>query len=151
MWNHGHDAYLESRVLTADPMELVNLLYQACTHAVREARAHLEGGRIAERSREITRAWEILNELANSLDFERGGEISQRLAPLYAYMQGRLLEANLQQIDEPLAEVLGLVATLAEGWMGIMRMETAPQSAAGNAWVQPTTADSGYGAHGWSF
>ena len=151
MWNHGHDAYLESRVLTADPVELVDLLYQACTHAVREARAHLEGGRIAERSREITRAWEILNELASSLDFERGGEISQRLAPLYAYLQGRLLEANLQQSDEPLAEVLGLVATLAEGWAGIMRVETASPAAAGNAWAQPTPADSGYGVQGWNF
>ena len=27
MWNNGHDAYLETRVLTADPIELVNLLY----------------------------------------------------------------------------------------------------------------------------
>ena len=47
MWNSGHDAYLESRVLTADPIELVNLLYQACTQAVREARYHLAAGRIA--------------------------------------------------------------------------------------------------------
>ena len=56
MWNTGHDAYLESRVLTADPIELVNLLYQACTQAVREARHHLAEGRIAERSREINKA-----------------------------------------------------------------------------------------------
>ena len=53
MWTDGHDAYLESRVLTADPIELVNLLYQACTEAVRGARRYLAEGRIAERSREI--------------------------------------------------------------------------------------------------
>ena len=39
MWTDGHDAYLESRVLTADPIELVNLLYQACTEAIRGAGA----------------------------------------------------------------------------------------------------------------
>ena len=44
MWTDGHDAYLESRVLTADPIELVNLLYQACTEAVRGARRS-PGGR----------------------------------------------------------------------------------------------------------
>jgi len=44
MWNNGHDAYLESRVMTADPVELINLLYQACTQSVRAARAHLAGG-----------------------------------------------------------------------------------------------------------
>jgi hypothetical protein len=46
--NYGHDAYLESRILAADPVELVNLLYQACQHSVREARisrrAALRGG-----------------------------------------------------------------------------------------------------------
>ncbi len=60
MWTDGHDAYLESRVLTADPIELVNLLYQACTEAVRGARRYLAEGRIAERSREINRAYEIV-------------------------------------------------------------------------------------------
>ena len=87
MWTDGHDAYLESRVLTADPIELVNLLYQACTEAVRGARHHLAEGRILERSREINKAYEIVVELATSLDHERGGEISQRLALLYDYMQ----------------------------------------------------------------
>src|SRR5260370_30131620 len=63
MWNNGHDAYLESRVTSADPVELVNLLYQGCTVAVREARRHLAQGRIGERSREINKAFEILVEL----------------------------------------------------------------------------------------
>ena len=118
MWNSGHDAYLESRVLTADPIELVNLLYQACTQAVREARRHLAEGRIAERSREINQACAILIELATALDHERGGEISQRLALLYDYMQRRLLEANMRQSDAPLADVLGLLSTLSEAWGG---------------------------------
>ncbi|MEO8593254.1 MAG: flagellar export chaperone FliS [Candidatus Solibacter sp.] len=151
MWNSGHEAYLESRVMTADPIELVNLLYQACTQAVRDARAHLEAGRIAERSREITHAWEILQELASSLDHERGGEISQRLAPLYIYMQRRLLDANLQQADEPLAEVLGLLATLSEAWAGIRPVEKPqPSESASNAWSQPVTAESSYGIQAWS-
>jgi flagellar protein FliS len=68
MWNNGHDAYLESRVLSADPIELVNMLYQGCMQAVREARLHLAEGRIAERSREITKACQIVIELAVSLD-----------------------------------------------------------------------------------
>src|SRR6516162_2739350 len=111
MWNNDHDAYLESRILAADPVELVNLLYQACRQCVRDAREHLAAGRIGERSRAITRACEILIELAGSLDHARGGEISQRLAQLYDYMQRRLLEANIKQSGEPLAEVLGLLNT----------------------------------------
>src|SRR5947209_20393980 len=97
MWNNAHNAYLESRILSAGPIELVNLLYQGCTGAVREARHYLASGDIAARSRSITKASEILIELASSLDLERGGEISQGLGQLYHYMLRRLTEANLQQ------------------------------------------------------
>src|SRR4051812_42677556 len=107
MWNDGHAAYLESRVLSADPVELVNMLYQGCTLAVREARHFLAEGRIAERSREINTAFEILVELESSLDRKKGGDISRRLSLLYDYMRRRLLEANMQQSDPPLTEVLG--------------------------------------------
>jgi len=148
--NDGHDAYLESRILTADPIELVNLLYQACTQAVREARCHLAEGRIAERSREINKACEIVIELAASLDHARGGEISQRLALLYDYMQRRLLEANMQQTDPPLADVLGLLSTLSEAWSGIRNAEAKPTPAAENPWSQPVTQESTYGMQAWS-
>jgi flagellar protein FliS len=126
MWNSGHDAYLESRVLAADPVELVSLLYQACTQAVREARCYLAAGQIAERSREINKACAIVIELATSLDHERGGEISQRLALLYDYMERRLLQANMQQSDAPLADVLGLLTTLSEAWAGVRQPEEKP-------------------------
>jgi flagellar protein FliS len=146
MWNSGHDAYLESRVLAADPVELVSLLYQACTQAVREARCNLAAGQIAERSREINKACAIVIELATSLDHERGGEISQRLALLYDYMERRLLQANMQQSDAPLADVLGLLTTLSEAWAGVRQPEDKPaaessnsQPAADSRWTQSAT------------
>lgn len=157
MWNTGHDAYLESRVMTADPLELVNLLYQACTQAVREARQHLAEGRIAERSQAINKACAIVIELATSLDHKRGGEISRRLALLYEYMQSRLLDANMQQSDAPLAEVLGLLSTLSEAWAGIAKPEEKPvpespwsQSPAQEAWSQSPAQEASYGLQAWS-
>ena len=152
MWNSGHDAYLESRVLAADPVELVNLLYQACRQAVRDAREHLAAGRIGERSRAITLAFEILTELAGSLDRARGGEIGERLAQLYDYMQRRLLDANMRQSEEPLVEVLGLLNTLGEAWEGVRKPEPRPVMQAESPWshapLEPVAAGS---AHGWSF
>jgi flagellar secretion chaperone FliS len=151
MRNNAIDAYLESRILSADPIELVNLLYQACTGAVREARHHLASGEIAARSRSITKASEILIELAASLDHERGGAISQRLGQLYDYMLRRLTEANFQQSDAPLAEVLGLLCTLAEAWEGLKPQEK-PAAIAESPWSQPLQdAAPAYAAQGWSF
>jgi flagellar secretion chaperone FliS len=165
MWNNGQDAYLESRVLTADPIELVNLLYQSGMQAVRDARLHLAEGRIAERSREINKACQIVIELATALDHERGGEISQRLALLYDYMQRRLIEANMQQSDGPLADVLGLLSTLSEAWAEIRNPEAKPavesprpkpvpqeaqKPVVQSPWSQPVPPDVGYASQGYA-
>ena len=146
------DAYLESRILSADPIELVNLLYQTCSGAVREARHHLESGEIAARSQSLTTASGILLELASSLDHEHGGAISQRLGQLYDYMLRRLTEANFQQSDAPLAEVLGLLSTLAEAWEGLKPQEKTA-AISGSRWAQPLphAAAPAYAAQGWSF
>lgn len=110
------DAYLESQVLTADPIELVRLLYRGALDATRAAAGHLAAGRIAERARQITKAHAILSQLSVSLDRVRGGALSHSLAELYDYMQRQLLDANLRQQAEPLREVENLLATLLDGW-----------------------------------
>jgi flagellar protein FliS len=151
MWQNAHDAYMESRILSADPLELVHLLYQACAESVREARQHLAAGNIAARCRFISKAHGILAELAASLDHQRGGDLSQRLARLYDYMQRRLLEANLQQDDAPLGEVLELLSTLAEAWEEIRH--PAPElPEAASPWSQPLPSEpaTAYTAHGWN-
>ncbi len=100
----------------ASPVRLVEMLYRAALEAVGAARRHLRDGNIRERSRSITKAWGIINELMLSLDHTQGGQISRGLVELYAYMQGRLLEANGQQIDAPLEDVEKLLTVLAEAW-----------------------------------
>ena len=115
------DAYLESQVLTAEPMELVCLLYRAAGDAVRSAQAHLADGRIAERSRQISKAHAILAQLSITLDHARGGTLSRSLAELYDYMERRLLEANRLQKAEPLVEVERLLGTLRDGWDQLRR------------------------------
>jgi flagellar protein FliS len=146
-----HDAYLESRVLSAGPIELVRILYQTAANAVRDARRFLEQGEILARSRAISRASEALLQLTGALDVARGGEIAARLAHLYAYMLRRLTEANFQQVDAPLAEVLALLATLFEGWEGV-RNDTPAPAQVNPQWTpsiaQPESATS---AHAWSF
>lgn len=150
----AHNAYLESRITGAAPLELVRLLYQAASDAVRDARRHLAAGEIAARSRAVTKAFSLVAELAASLDRERGGAIAERLAQLYDYIERRLMEANFAQADQPLAEVLGLLATLAEAWDGVAD-QTKPVEAPGPRpmmpWGQPAEPDAAISSHAWSF
>ena len=116
----AQQTYLENEILQADPLELVRILYRAALEAVGKARIHLRSNEIKERSRQITKAGAIINELALSVDRERGGEIARNLVELYDYMQRCLQEANFQQSDAPLAELEKLLGTLLEAWENCM-------------------------------
>jgi flagellar secretion chaperone FliS len=120
----NYDRYLESEVLTADPLKLVNMLYRAAIESVQAARCHLAAGEIRERSRKVVKAWKIVQELRGALD-DRGGDITRQLRQLYVYMQGRLLEANAKQQDDPLAEVEQLLTTLHKGWLAVANSASA--------------------------
>jgi flagellar protein FliS len=116
MANLTANRYLESEVLNADPVKLINLLYHGAVEAVAAARRHLAAGEIGARSRQIVKAWNILHELNCSLDAAPSPELAARLSALYFYMQQRLLDANAAQDPAPLAEVESLLNTLAEAW-----------------------------------
>jgi flagellar secretion chaperone FliS len=138
MYKNLQQNYLESEVLTADPLKLVELLYRGAIDAIQIARTAVKNRDIKLRSRQIGKALAIVNELALSLDHSRAEQISRQLVELYDYMGRRLVEANIQQIEAPLAEVSGLLATLLEGWQtGERPMEQAPA----NRYVQAAGAD----------
>jgi flagellar protein FliS len=122
--------YLENVILEVDGCRLIQIVYQAAMEAVGRAREHLRNGAILERSREISRASELLNELALSLDHTVGGELSRNLAELYDYIQHLLQEANFKQVEPPLAEAQDLLHTLFEAWqLAESRLPTSLSSA----------------------
>ena len=151
MWR---DAYLDTKVLSADPLELVHILYEHTLAMVDDARRHLAEGKIAARGQSITRAIAAIDELDSSLDRQAGGSIARNLAALYQYMRGRLLTANIRQEDAPLAEVEKLLRTLNEAWSSIRpaaQAETyeavAPQRTFGAFATEPQAECAG---QGWS-
>ncbi|WP_321473316.1 flagellar export chaperone FliS [uncultured Paludibaculum sp.] len=113
----AQDSYLESRILTADGIQLVQILYQAAIDSVELARECLHRRDIAGRSKAITKAYEIVMELEVSLDLEAGGELSRNLLETYCYLRSRLLAANLEQSEPPLEEVARLLRVILEAWL----------------------------------
>ncbi len=151
---NGHGAYVAEKILSADPVELIGMLYGAAIESVESARRYLAAGAIPARSAAISKAIEILCELTASLSPEPA--ISRRLAELYDYMQRRLLEANFEQSDAPLTEVSRLLATLAEAWQGVSHAAVAEPSArnvppAMPASWNPLEPASEGAVHNWSF
>jgi flagellar protein FliS len=121
----GSAAYLESRIRSADPIELIAILYEYAILSVREARESLAKKDVAERSRKISKTIGIVSELDSSLNHTAGGQLSTNLARLYQYIRERLTTANIKKEDAPLAEVESLLNTLAEAWNSVRSSDVA--------------------------
>ena len=111
--------YLESRVLSAKPAELVEMLYQVAIQSLRKAVGHLKSGDALARAGEITRAQEAVNELMHALDHSVGASFTQTLASLYAYVQQQILKGHAGPSEDALQRAIGILNTLEEGWSGV--------------------------------
>ena|SRR2546425_6386696 len=116
MPSNPYAAHIEASVLTAEPVELVRTLYRGALDAVSDGRACASAGDIAGRSAAVSKAVNILRELAFSLNPASEPAMARNLLELYDYMQRCLLAAHVERSEAPLAEVAGLLATLAEAW-----------------------------------
>lgn len=116
MRTNRYQDFLEDEVFAANPLRLVQLLYQGALDSIASARRHLKLADIRGRSRAISKAMSIVTELSLSLDHTAGGELSQSLADLYAYTQKLLIQSNTEQTDAPLAEAERLLSILLDAW-----------------------------------
>lgn len=111
---------VETSVATADPHKLILLLFEGAEAAILSAKLNMELGNIAEKGRLISNAIDIItNGLKASLDFEKGGDLSIKLAALYDYMAQRLLWANLKNDPAALDEVMRLIGEIHGAWAEI--------------------------------
>ena len=129
--------YLESRILTAQPAELIEMLYQVAIKNLKLAVTHLKADDAMTRSAEVTRAQEAVNELMAALDHSVGAPFTQTLAALYAYVQQEILKGHTGRSEEAFRRAMGILATLEEGWKGV-RTEVAA--------VNPAAAPQQYAA-----
>ncbi len=108
--------YREVAVKTANPLQLVVMLYDAAICSIQEAREHVASKNIAGRSRAINKCIAVISELQSCLDLKAGGEIAGSLDRLYDYMKRRLFGANVEQSVQPLAEIEALLESLRSAW-----------------------------------
>ena len=126
----GANAYsqvnLETAVQSADPHQLILMLYDGALMALAQAVVAMEQKDIPKRAQSISRAIAIIHDgLHASLDVESGGELGERLAALYDYMVERLTQANATNNAAAVQEVSGLLRTLREAWAEMPRQQAA--------------------------
>ena len=97
------------------------MLYQGAARFVSAGIEAIERNDIKTAHESLLRAQDIINELAESLDFDRGGDIARNLASLYEFFNRQLIDANLREDAKPARDVLSLLRELLPAWQTAVR------------------------------
>ncbi len=103
----------------ASPHRLIQLMMERALANIGLARSHMLNGNVAEKGETIGAAISIINGLQASLNHDADQRMSENFDALYAYMMRRLLEANMNNDENMLDEVAGLLRELKEAWDAI--------------------------------
>ena len=122
---NAHNEYRSNHVETADPKQLIIMLYDGALRFLDKALGTIEDYKqYDEANRNILRAQDIITELMVSLDMDRGGEIANNLMSLYSFMKKELLEANVNKEKKGVQQVIKMLTELKEAWE---QMEATPR------------------------
>ena len=113
------NAYRESAVMTASPVQLVVMLYDGANRFLRTAVALHEQGKGLEANVPLGRAQAIVEELLATIDIERGGDIAPRLQGIYVFCLQEMAESRLERKADRLGPVITLLGELRDGWSQI--------------------------------
>ena len=112
--------YRQASIDGASPYQLISLLFDQLLQTLHVARTSLARGDVVAKGEQLGKAVRFIEEgLKLGLDPEKGGELAANLGNLYDYCVRRLTIANLRNDEAPIAEVQGLIESVAQGWRGI--------------------------------
>lgn len=107
--------YRQSHVETADPAELIVMMYNGALKFLRKGKKAIENKNIEEANAMLGRVQDIIAELMTSLDLE-SGELAGNLFNIYEYMHYLLMQANVKKDAALLDQVESMLIPLKQAW-----------------------------------
>lgn len=121
---------IDSKVETANPVELIVMLYDGAILACNSALPHVKQDDYQQRSHYIYKAIRIIQSgLRMSLDHSVDSDFSVNLDALYIYMTNQLVKANIEVNEAPIHEVVKLLKELRTAWQQISQKKVSNQAA----------------------
>ncbi len=114
-------SYVEGRILSAHPTEIVHMLYQVAIDNLNAAIAHLRNRDAFARAYAVSKAEEAVGELVLALDHSVNAPFTKTLADLYAYSMQRIVAGHAEQSEQAFREALSILTTLADTWSEVKR------------------------------
>jgi flagellar secretion chaperone FliS len=111
-------AYLENKIKTASPLELVIIAYDGTINFLKDAKKHINAREYRKAGLSILKARKIIQELRGALNMDIE-EISGNLFALYRTMDTLLLRASTTKDSQAIDQVIKMMSSLKESWKGI--------------------------------
>lgn len=102
-------AYLATQIETTTQGELLLMLYEAAIKFLKRAKREIDNRDYAKKGIYISKAMAIIHELSESLNKEKGGEISANLAGIYHFCTTELVQANIKLDTEKIDNVIKIM------------------------------------------
>jgi flagellar protein FliS len=108
--------YFEAEAASIPRLKLVRMMYAGAVESLQLAKTRLHQKDRAGFVRAINKAQNIIQELAQALDFEAGGEIACSLDNLYEWMQRTLTPACVSAETRPIDDTIAVLEKLKDGF-----------------------------------
>ncbi len=128
--NKAAQAYFQTKVSTTDQGQLLLLLYDGALKFLQQAREKMLEKDYAAKGILISKVIDIINELTNTLNLEKGGTLAENLNNLYFLCTTRLLQANLKMNVEQLDNVADILSGLRSAYAEIIETPEAKRASA---------------------
>jgi len=116
--------YLENMVKTASPVRLVVLLYDRAISSLKTALEFMEKKEEApeelqKKLEALSKAADIIATLDGTLNFEKGGEIAQKLHEIYDSLLNELVILSAKDNPEIVRKMIKILEELREAWQDV--------------------------------
>ncbi len=129
MKTQNTDSYRKMQIETADPANLILMLFDRAIVLIEKAKNDIIEKQYEEKNTSITKATDIVFELLMSLDKDKGGVIATSLTRLYNFVIRELTDANVNLDTKALDNAKRILSELRDAWKSTMND---PNAAANN-------------------
>jgi len=113
-------AYLATQIETTTQGELLLMLYEAAIKFLKRAKREIDNRDYAKKGIYISKAMAIIHELSESLNKEKGGEITPKLGQLYMFCTSQLVKANIRLDNRMVDDVINILDGLRSAYAQIV-------------------------------
>ncbi len=117
--NNALATYQRNQVAGMGQRDLILLLYNGALKFLDQAQEELDNERTDVFADRVERVHRVIYHLYTTLDFDKGGEIAEKLGSLYSFIISQLYILNSTRSPEIIGDLREILSGLKDGWQGI--------------------------------